>query len=218
MLTLWGGGTVRCFRAHWMLAELGLEYRAELIGSRTGATQQPAFRRLNPKEKIPVLVDDDLVLTESAAIIAYLGDRYGAGSGLLPAPGSDERVRYDEWQSFVLMELDAHTLYVMRRHRDLAALYGEAPAAVAAAEAGFRKQVQVAAARLEAADFLLGDRFTAADLLLHSCLSWAERYGIDLPPPLGDWCRSVAERPAYGQAWRRLIEMFTAGLERRAGA
>jgi len=202
MLTLWGGGTVRCFRVHWMLAELELDYRPELIGSRTGATQAPAFRRLNPKEKIPVLVDDDLVLSESAAIICYLGDRYGGSRALLPAAGSLDRVRYDEWQSFVLMELDAHTLYVIRRHRDLAGLYGAAPAAVAAAEAGFRKQVEVAANRLQQADYLLGSAFSAADLLLHSCLSWAQRYGIHLPPPLPDWCRTIAARPAYEAAWQ----------------
>lgn len=203
MLTLWGGGTVRCFRVHWTLAELGLEYRAELIGSRTGATQTPAFRRLNPKEKIPVLVDGDLVLSESAAIICYLGDRYGGDRKLLPPAGTIERVRYDEWQSFVLMELDAHTLYVIRRHRDLVGLYGAAPAAVAAAEAGFRKQVRVAAGRLAQAEYLLGASFSAADLLLHSCLTWAQRYGIDLPPPLPDWCRTIAARPAYEAAWQR---------------
>ena len=77
-----------------------------------------------------MLVDGDLVLTESAAIVTYLGDKYG---GLTPSVGSVERARYDEWTSFILMELDAHTLYVMRKHGDLAALYGEAPAAMQAA-------------------------------------------------------------------------------------
>lgn len=52
---LWGGATSRTLRAHWMLHELGLEYDARLIGSRTGETQTPEFRRLNPREKIPVL-------------------------------------------------------------------------------------------------------------------------------------------------------------------
>ena len=61
MLTLWGGATSRTLRAHWMLHELGVEYEPRLIGSRTGATQTDEFRHLNPKEKIPVLIDGDLV-------------------------------------------------------------------------------------------------------------------------------------------------------------
>ena len=72
MITIWGGATSRTLRAHWMIHELGLEYTPELIGSRTGATPTKEFRALNPKEKIPVLVDDDLVLTESVAIVTYL--------------------------------------------------------------------------------------------------------------------------------------------------
>ena len=156
-LTLWGGGTVRTFRAHWMLHELGLDYEPHLIGSRTGETQSDAFRRLNPKEKIPVLVDGALVLSESAAIITYLADRYGAGTGLTPEPRTEARAHYDEWTSFILMELDAHTLYVMRRHRDLADLYGEAPAAIEAAIAGFQKQVAVADLALAERDYLIGE-------------------------------------------------------------
>ena len=56
-------------RAHWMAHELELDYEPRLIGSRTGETQTNAFRALNPKGKIPVLEDDDLVLTESGAIV-----------------------------------------------------------------------------------------------------------------------------------------------------
>ena len=100
-----------------MAHELGLEYEAKLIGSRTGETQTPAFRRLNPKEKIPVLVDDDLVLTESAAIVTYLGDTYGKESGLVPVPYTRERALYNQWSSFVQMELDATTLYILRKHQ-----------------------------------------------------------------------------------------------------
>ncbi|MDG2277334.1 MAG: glutathione S-transferase, partial [Pseudomonadales bacterium] len=73
MITIWGGATARTVRAHWMCHELGIEYASKLIGSRTGATQSEEFRALNAKEKIPVLVDDDFVLSESAAIVTYLG-------------------------------------------------------------------------------------------------------------------------------------------------
>ena len=86
MLTIWGGATGRTIRAHWMAHELALDYEPKLIGSRTGATQSEEFVALNVKEKIPVLVDGDFVLTESAAIVTYLGDTYGKDSGLVPEP------------------------------------------------------------------------------------------------------------------------------------
>ena len=138
-ITLWGVGTGRTLRAHWALTELDVKYRTRRIGPRTGETQSAAFRALSVKEKVPVLVDGDTVLTESAAIVTWLGEKHG---GLTPAAGSGERLRYYEWLSFILMELDAHTLYVMRKHGDLRRIYGAAPAAVAAAKAGFEKQIR----------------------------------------------------------------------------
>ena len=196
-LILWGGGTVRTFRAHWMLHELRLDYEPRLIGSRTGETQSEAFRALNPKEKIPVLVDGALVLSESAAIITYLADRYGAGTGLTPEPRTEARAHYDEWTSFILMELDAHTLYVMRRHRDLADLYGEAPAAIEAAIAGFQKQVAVADLALAERDYLVGEQFTGVDILLTSCLDWAVAYQVGISERLDAYRKHHQQRPAY---------------------
>src|SRR5262245_6334920 len=95
-LVLFGGGTTRTMRAHGALHELGLDYEARLVASRSGETQTDDFGRLNPKRKIPVLVDGDFTLTESAAIVTYLGDTYGGGSGLVPPAGTRERARYDE--------------------------------------------------------------------------------------------------------------------------
>jgi len=155
---------------------------------------------LNPKEKIPVLVDGDLVLTESVAIVTYLGDTYGPDSGLIPPPYSVERARYNEWASFVQMELDAHTLYVLRKHRDLADIYGEAPAAVQTAIEGFNKQVAVAEGALAARDYLLGSAFTAADLILMTCLDWADVYGIELSTGFDDYRARNHRRPAFRSA------------------
>jgi len=200
MLKVIGGATARTIRAHWMCHELALEYEPELIGSRTGATQSSEFRALNPKEKIPVLVDGDFVLTESAAIVTYLGDTYGRASGLVPEPYTRERALYDQWLSFVQMELDAHTLYVMRKHRDLAALYGEAPAAIDAAIAGFQKQVAVADIAIAEQEFLVGSHFTGADLMLTTVLTWAEAYSIPLSARLSAYAEKHTQRPAFKQA------------------
>ena len=202
VLTIWGGATTRTMRAHWMAHELGLDYEPKLIGSRTGETQTESFRQFNPKEKIPVLVDDDLVLTESAAIVTYLGDTYGAGSGLVPEPYTTERAFYNQWNSFIQMELDAHTLYVLRKHWSLPDIYGEAPAAVTTAIEGFKKQVNVAELALQDSDFLVGDNFTAADLMLTTTLNWAIAYEVPLTSRLTDYTKTHSARSAYKKAGR----------------
>ena len=199
-VTVWGGATTRTLRVHWMCHELDLDYEPRLIGSRTGETQTDEFRALNPKEKIPVLIDGDLVLTESHAIVTYLGDTYGRDSGLLPAPYTRERALYNQWSSFIQMELDAHTLYVIRKHRDLAHLYGEAPAAIETAIAGFQKQAAVADAHLADRQFLIGDHFTAADLLMAVCITWAKIYEVPVSTRLSEYQLAATARPAYKSA------------------
>jgi len=199
-LSIWGGATGRTLRVHWMCHELALDYEPVLIGSRTGATTTREFRALNPKEKIPVLVDDEFVLTESAAIITYLGDTYGQDSGLVPTPSTKDRARYDEWLSFVQMELDAHTLYVIRKHRDLVDLYGDAPAAIEAAIKGFNKQIAVAEIALLDTDYLVGNQFTAADIMLTSVLLWAKSYQFDLTTRLSEYSHLHSSRRAYKSA------------------
>ena len=198
-VTLWGAGTFRTLRPHWALAELGVEYVSKPIGPRTGETQTAEFRVLNPKEKVPVLVDGDLVLTESAAIVTYLGDRFG---GLTPDTGTVERARYNEWLSYILMELDAHTLYVMRKHGDLKHLYGEAPAAMDAARAGFEKQLRWARPRVEGADCLVGEAFTGVDIVMTTCLDWAVSYGFKLDEPFHVYRSRQHQRPGFKAAMR----------------
>ena len=198
---LWGCSTSRTLRAHWALAELGLDYEHRPIGPRTGETQTEEFTRLNPRQKIPVLQDGHLTLAESAAIVNYLAERYGEPDGLMPAAGSEARARYDQWAFFVMMELDAHTLYVIRKHRDLAHLYGEAPAAIRTASEGFAKQSAVAELELsDGREFLLGGRFTGVDILLGSCLDWAAAYREPIGPRLAAYRERLNARPAYARA------------------
>ena len=214
MITIWGGGTARTLRAHWTAHELGLDYQSKLIGPRTGETRTPEFTALNAKGKIPVLVDGGFVLTESAAIVTYLADTYGPDTGLTPKPGSRERAQYNEWLAYVQMELDAHTLYVLRKHRDLAALYGEAPAAVETAIKGFAKQIAFAEGRLRDHAYLVGECFTGADIMLTSCLLWAVTYKVDLAPALHDYANRQTSRPAY----RSAAQLNSSVNPRRKGA
>ncbi|MGA8060475.1 MAG: glutathione S-transferase family protein [Candidatus Binataceae bacterium] len=203
-LTLWGTGTGRTMRAHWMLLELGLEYEFHPIQARTGETQTEEFRRLNPRHKIPVLRHGQFVLTESAAIIQYLSETFGISKELHVPTDATSRATLNEWCYFIISELDAGSLYVMRRHDNLKHIYGEAPAAIEAAEKYFLHNLEAMAARVESGGpYLLGDRFSAADILLMTCLDWAVSSEIALPDPFSHYRQRVAQRPAYRAALRR---------------
>jgi len=89
---------------------------------------------------------------------------------------------------------------VMRKHGDLAALYGEAPAAMQAARDGFNKQIRWAEGRLGGAPFAVGDTFSGVDILLTSCLDWARAYGFELSAALEAYRERHRQRPAYRSA------------------
>ncbi len=198
---LWGVGTSRTLRAHWMLAELDLPYERRPITSRSGETLTPEYTRLNPSQKIPALQEGDFVLTESAAIVNYLATAYGAAKNLCPPREPRLRARYDQWCFFAMMELDANTLYVIRKHEDLYNLYGEAPNALQAARDGFARQAKAAATRLcEGGPYVLGDQFSGADILLTTCLNGAIRRKIELPGALHEYLRRITARVAYQRA------------------
>ncbi len=202
-ITVWGIGGTRAMRVHWTLLELGVEYDMHAIRTRTPGTQTEEFGRLNPKRKIPVLCQGDLVLSESAAIIGYLTDSCDPPDGFFVPSTAAERAKLNEWCYFVMTELDAHTLYLIRRHDGLKEIYGEAPEAVASAREYFLKQVNAMSARVEAAGvYLMGDKFSIADIIFMTCLDWAIMYDIDLPEAVKAYHARVAERPNYQKAMR----------------
>ena len=197
---VWGVGTPRTLRAHWSMQELGLDYERRPIGSRNGGNLTTEYTRLNPSQKIPTLQDGDLVVSESAAIVNYLTTCYGAAKNMQPPTDPAERARYDMWCFFCMMELDADTMYIIRRHGDLHAIYGEAPNAVKAAKEIYAKQAGAAVARLGEGPYAMGDRFTGADILLTTCLTGAARRDIALPRPLDDYLTLTTAREAYQRA------------------
>ncbi|MFM9970831.1 MAG: glutathione S-transferase family protein [Burkholderiales bacterium] len=197
---VWGAGTPRTLRAHWSMAEVGLEYERRPIGSRNGGNLTPEYTRLNPSQKIPTVQDGDLVVSESAAIVNYLTSCYGAEKNLQPPTDPAERARYDMWCFFCMMELDADTMYVIRRHGDLHAIYGEAPNAVKAAKEIFAKQAEAALVRLGDGPYAMGARFTGADILLTTCLTGAERRQVSIPQGLHEYLSRTTSREAYKRA------------------
>jgi glutathione S-transferase len=118
-----------------------LPYECEAISARGGETKTKKFSNLNPRQKIPLLQDGDFIISESAAIIAFLAETYGSKELRLCPTGHRERAQWLEWSFFICMELDATALYVIRRHIGLPDVYGEAPAAVESAKSYFVKQL-----------------------------------------------------------------------------
>jgi glutathione S-transferase len=203
-LVLWGVGTPRTLRPHWALAELGLDYECRPIQTRSSAMQTPEFTGLTARKKIPLLQDGAFTLTESAAIITYLSDAYGdERTALLPA-GAQARAQCLEWCFFVLSELDSGSLYVIRRHQYLPQIYGEAPEACAGAARYFADQMPSVERQLDKGHpFLMGDRLTAADIMLTSCLTWAVRFGVEIPDIAAAYAARITARPAYALAVER---------------
>jgi glutathione S-transferase len=202
-LILWGVTTSRTLRALWALHELALDYTLHPIQPRTGETQTAEFARINPRRKIPVLQDGDFTIAESPAIVAYLSETYGTEDNMLIPRDPRHRAQWLEWCFHIAMELDATSLYVMRRHRDLKHIYGEAPTAVDSASIYFQTQLCHVVQKLEDGHpYLVGDRFSSADMLLTTCLVWAINYGVPVPPICTDYVARIAQRPAYQAALR----------------
>ena len=199
-LTLWGVGTSRTVRPHWALHELGLPYKTQPIGPRTGETKTPEYTRLNPRQKIPLLQDGDFCIGESAAIVAYLGRTYPQPGRTLMPETQREYAAWLEWCFFIVTELDSTSLYVMRRHRAdaLGPIYGVAPDVVAQAGEYFRQQLRhVEAALADGRTYLMGDSFTSADILLTTCLDWAIAYGVGICDNAHPYLERIHQRPTY---------------------
>ena len=158
------------------------------------------IHRAQSPAKIPLLQDGDFCIGESAAIVAYLSRTYSKEDKLLiPLPPRDYAA-WLEWMFFIVAELDSTSLYVMRRHRAdaLGHIYGVAPDVVAKAGEYFRKQLRhVETALADGRTYLMGDRFTSADILLTTCLEWAIAYGVGICDNAHPYLERIKQRPAY---------------------
>ena len=185
-----------------MLIEFGLDYEMRPIESRSGETRTEEFLALNPRHKIPVLQHGDLVLAESFAIVTHLSESFEAPDGFFVPRDPARRAKLNEWCSFIMMELDALSLYVIRRHLDLADEYGAAPNAIDAAMEYFTEQTS---ALFEGAvtghDYLLPEGMSVADILLMTVVDSALRRDIMVPEFLVGYLRQGMDRSAYRKAF-----------------
>ncbi len=155
---------------HAALAEIGLDYELVRI-EREQAQTDPAYLALNPLGVVPTLVEGELVLTESAAILLYLADRYPEAR-LAP----DDRTQFYRWLVFLTNTVQMTMLRFFYPER----YGGDGVGEVAAAEAA--RHFALLDSTLEGRDWLVGDQRTAVDLFLFMVTRWGRR----LSPPAWD--------------------------------
>lgn len=175
--------------ARWMLEEVGQPYRAEIL--EFGAPMKAAgYRALNPMGKVPALRHGETVVTEAAAICAYLADAFPQ-AGLAPEPGSHLRGSYYRWLFFAAGPLEAA---VSNRAFGLEVPPGREVAIGYGCYADAMDTLEYAVTQ---SDYLLGDRFSAADLYLGSHVLWGLKFGsIEKRPAFERYAERIGGRPA----------------------
>lgn len=173
MLKLYGCPNTRSFRALWALEEARAPYEYVKVDLLKGEGRKPSFLEINPGGKVPAVIDGDLVLTESGAIVTYVGERYPA-SGLVPPAGSRERALYDRWCFFAIAELE-QPLWSMAKHRFVLPEQFRLQGMNETGSWEFAQQAKVLDAGLGDKPYILGERFTGADILIGHTLAWAKR-------------------------------------------
>ena len=174
--------------ARWMLEEVGAPYRAEIVGF--GPPMKGDYRRLNPMGKVPTLQHRDVVVTECAAICAYLADAFPQ-AGLAPEPGSPLRGPYYRWLFFGAGPVEAA---VTNRALGVEIPDDKVGMVGYGTYASVMDTLEHAVTR---GDYLLGARFSAADVYLGAQVMWGLQFGsIERRPAFAAYAARLADRPA----------------------
>lgn len=168
----------------WMLEEVGQPYKTELLDFATTA-KAPAYLAINPMGKVPAIKHGDIVVTESAAICAYLADAFPAAR-LAPPPGDRLRGPYYQWLFFGAGPVESAATnkafgFVVPEDRKGMAGYGS-----------LAQVMDVLENAVSRGDYLVGRNFTAADLYLGSHIGWGMQFG------------TLEKRPAFERYWDRI--------------
>jgi glutathione S-transferase len=182
----------------WMLEEVGVEYELRFVDIMTGAHKAPAIIELNPMGKVPILVDGETVVTESAAIGIYLADRYASGK-LAPALDDPARGTYLRWSFFSPSVIEPGAMARMAGWDVKAsqAGWGTYDAMVAAMESALAR-----------GPFLLGEKFSMADVIFGGTLSYMLTVKMLEPKPaFTGYAERLNARPALQRAEARNAEI-----------
>lgn len=190
-LTLYTNPTSRGRIARWMLEEVGAEYDTVVLDYASTMKAEP-FLSINPMAKVPAIVHRGRIVTECAAICAYLANAFPA-AGL--APAQDERADYYRWMFFAAGPAEAavtnHVLKVAPDDQQQRMVgYGT-----------YDRMVDVLEGAVTAHTYIAGDRFTAADVYVGSQVIWGTQFGT-LPQRAGftDYASRLTTREAYARA------------------
>jgi len=178
----------------WMLEEVGEPYRTEIVAY--DAIKSPDYLAINPMGKVPALTHGDVVVTEAAAICAYLADAFPE-KGLAPPLGDPRRGPYFRWLFFAAGCVEPAVVgkslgFVVPPERKMMAGYGSLEDTLDALETAVTGK-----------PFILGDRFSAADVYVGSQIGWGLQFGsIDPRPAFVAYSEALRARPAAQRAWQ----------------
>jgi glutathione S-transferase len=201
MIQIYGFPNTRSTRAVWALEEAGAEYGYTAVDLTRGEHRKPEFLKVNPGGKVPVLIDGDLVLTESAAICTYIGEKFPS-SNLVPVR-ADDRAYYFQWCFFAMSELET-PLWTMAKYTRLLPEERRVPAVAETCVWEFHRAAHILAQHMEGREYAVGGKFTAADILLGGTLNWARKSSIALNSEvLETYAERMATRPTLVRARER---------------
>lgn len=203
MMKLYGFGPTRSLRALWGLKELGAEFELIPVNLLAGEHQRPDFLALNPAGKVPVLVDGDLVITESAAIVLYLAEKYPE-KGLMPAR-LEQRAQVYRWVLFAVTELE-QPLWRITKHSFLYPEQKRLAKDIDLAREDFTAMAAVLERHMEGRQYIVGDHVTVADCVTAYLMDWAnEQHLLDGFPNLRAYLQRMYARSTAPQ---RIAEAF----------
>lgn len=182
--------------SHIALEEAGAEYTAERISLANGDQRRPEYLTVNPKGRVPALVTDEGVLTETPAILVYVAQRHPAAK-LAPMDDPFALARLQAFNSYL-----CSTVHVAHAHKGRGTRWADDPAAIAEMK---RKVPETMAACFDLIEremvvgpWVMGERYTVADPYLFTLSGWLEGDSVDIArfPKVAEHRRRMAERPA----------------------
>lgn len=202
MIQVYGLQRSRSLRITWLLEELQLDYQYHPVDFAKGENRSPEFLALNPSGKVPVIDDNGLVLTESAAIVSHLADKYG-DRAMIPAPGTDARGLYEQWNRFAVCELE-QPLWTIGKHKFALPRERRVAEVIPTAQWEFQQALQLLSDGLGEREFLLEQGFSALEPLVGQVLFWGQAFKQPIEQSnLQDYIQRLQQRPALQRAIER---------------
>lgn len=197
MLKIYHVPRTRSMRVIWLCEELAVPYEVVLVDFSPEYRASPEWRRLSPTGKVPVMQDDGLTMFESGAMVQYILEKHGGGR-LQPSPGSAASALYLQWCWFAEATL-ARPLGDIVHHTLLKPEAERIPAVVDDARDRALVCIDALEGALVGRDYLLGDDFTAADIMMGYSLALAKRVAVlaDGHPVVDAYQSRLEARPGF---------------------